>query len=171
MYPYAGHLSRELVLGGLAEQSKNVSKIFRSGGMPPRRAGRGPATATAPSPHLPLIQYATILRFQATILTTAARYRSSASFVKIVSPTFLLRPFCFAATMSTSAELSTSLQVKKLSPSATIPTRGSPLSAGFDLSANEKKVCKTHARSLLFLSTLGFCAFEVALATSYLFDT
>lgn len=95
--------------------------------------------------HLPPSFIATILRLQAIILTTAARYRSSASFAKIVSTTFLLRPLCFAATMSTSADLSTSLQVKKLSPSATIPTRGSPLSAGFDLSANEKKVCKTHA--------------------------
>ena len=88
---------------------------------------------------------ATIPRLQAIAPTAAARYRSSVSFVKIVSPTFLLRPLCFAATMSTSADLSTSLQVKKLSPSATIPTRGSPLSAGFDLSANEKKVCKPHA--------------------------
>jgi hypothetical protein len=114
----------------------------------------------------------TILRLQAITLTTAALYRGSASFVKIVSPAFLLRPLCFAATMSTSADLSTSLQVKKLSPSATIPTRGSPLSAGFDLSANEKKVCKTNSFSILIIpSTTVLCAFGVALATSYLFDT
>jgi len=88
---------------------------------------------------------ATILRLQALTLTTAARYRRAPQSVKIVAPTLFFRvPFLFTATMSSSADLSASLQVKKLSPTATLPTRGSPLSAGFDLSANEKKVCYTY---------------------------
>ena len=87
---------------------------------------------------------ATILRLQALTLTTAARYRRASHSVKIVAPTLFFRvPFLFTATMSSSADLSASLQVKKLSPTATLPTRGSSLSAGFDLSANEKKVCIT----------------------------
>ena len=88
---------------------------------------------------------ATILRLQALTLTTAARYRRASHSVKIVAPTLFFRvPFLFTATMSSSADLSASLQVKKLSPTATLPTRGSPLSAGFDLSANEKKVCNIY---------------------------
>jgi len=92
---------------------------------------------------IPII--ATILRLQALTLTTAARYRRASHSVKIVAPTLFFRvPFLFTATMSSSADLSASLQVKKLSPTATLPTRGSPLSAGFDLSANEKKVCNIY---------------------------
>ena len=117
---------------------------------PGSRLARGPANAKHRSPSCNLTSsyshiIATILRLQALTLTTAARYRRASHSVKIVAPTLFFRvPFLFTATMSSSADLSASLQVKKLSPTATLPTRGSPLSAGFDLSANEKKVCNIY---------------------------
>ena len=115
----------------------------------PADSARGPAkqvhhltSSHTAMPYCHII--ATILRLQALTLTTAARYRRASHSVKIVAPTLFFRvPFLFTATMSSSADLSASLQVKKLSPTATLPTRGSSLSAGFDLSANEKKVCIT----------------------------
>ena len=109
-------------------------------------AAREPANQNHHLQHILVVIFiATILRLQALTLTTAARYRRALQSVKIVAPTLFFRvPFLFTATMSSSADLSASLQVKKLSPTATLPTRGSPLSAGFDLSANEKKVCYTY---------------------------
>jgi deoxyuridine 5'-triphosphate nucleotidohydrolase len=46
-------------------------------------------------------------------------------------------------------DLTAALQVKKLSPTATIPTRGSPYSAGFDLSADEEKVIPAGGRGVV----------------------
>ena len=42
-----------------------------------------------------------------------------------------------------------SLRVKKLSEKATLPTRGSPLSAGYDLSSAEDKVIAPGARAIV----------------------
>ena len=126
--------------------AKNIDGARRPA--PGRLGSRGPAKQVHhPSySHIAIhVCIATILRLQALTLTTAARYRRASHSVKIVAPTLFFRvPFLFTATMSSSADLSASLQVKKLSPTATLPTRGSSLSAGFDLSANEKKVCNIH---------------------------
>lgn len=142
------------------------------GARPTRLAG--PRQTGSPPSHLVIhVQpychtciIATILRLQALTLTTAARYRRASHSVKIVAPTLFFRvPFLFTATMSSSADLSASLQVKKLSPTATLPTRGSSLSAGFDLSANEKKVCNIHhlfMKLVFFANSSHFNHFFIA---------
>lgn len=70
----------------------------------------------------------------------------------IVSPAFLCRSFfsaCVLLNMSSNTDKNAVLQVKFLSENATMPTKGSPLSAGFDLSSAVDTVIKANSRGIV----------------------
>jgi deoxyuridine 5''-triphosphate nucleotidohydrolase (dut) len=73
------------------------------------------------------------------------------STIRSLSSGFLLQVAAFLKMSSDSprANFQCSLQVKKLSENAIVPTRGSPLSAGFDLSSAEHTVIKAGGKGIV----------------------
>lgn len=71
------------------------------------------------------------------------------------------------------------LLVKRLSEKATLPTRGSPLSAGYDLYSAERKVIPAHGKALIDtqisiavpVGTYGRVAPRSGLASKFMIDT
>ncbi|KAH7916672.1 dUTPase-like protein [Hygrophoropsis aurantiaca] len=71
------------------------------------------------------------------------------------------------------------LLIKRLSDKATIPTRGSPLSAGYDLYSAEKKLIPAHGKALVDTQlsiavpagTYGRVAPRSGLASKFMIDT
>ncbi|WRT63362.1 uncharacterized protein IL334_000267 [Kwoniella shivajii] len=84
-----------------------------------------------------------------------------------------------SATPVTATAPSDTLLIKRLSPSATLPTRGSPLSAGYDLYSAEEKVIPARGKALIDLQisiavpegTYGRVAPRSGLASKHSIDT
>ena len=75
--------------------------------------------------------------------------RSNPSFVTIVNfNNLFVRAFIMSMSSSSSAR-SDVLQVKRLSENAIVPTRGSPLSAGYDLSSAEETIIPAGGKGIV----------------------
>lgn len=93
------------------------------------------------------------IRIQTTTLPATPRLCKNG---KIVSFPYLARSF-YSGLVLLSMSSDNMLQVKLLSENASMPTKGSPLSAGFDLSSAENVVIKAGERQLVKLDISIAC--------------